>query len=71
MPFYDICLRIKHTFKFKSAFGNQKCTLKNIKSALLLFAAPRPFLSLRKTLDIVRYYILIIFDTYWNKEEYT
>ena len=56
MPFYDVYLHIKHylhmsyTFKLKSSFGNQKCTLKNIKSALFLFSAPCPFFSLRETL---------------------
>ena len=33
-------LNVSYTFKFKSAFVNQKCALKNIKSALFLFSAP-------------------------------
>ena len=58
MPFYDVYLQIKYylhmsyTFKLKSSFGNQKCALKNIKSALFLFSAPCPFFSLRETLVI-------------------
>ena len=43
-------LIMSYTFKLKSAFGNQKCAPKNIKSALFLFTAPFPFFSLRKTL---------------------
>ena len=43
-------LNVSYTFKFKSAFGNQKCALKHIKSALLLFSVPCPFFSLRETL---------------------
>ena len=39
-------------FKLKSALGNQKCTLINIKSALFLFSAPRPIFSLGETLVI-------------------
>ena len=31
-----------YTIKLKSAFGNPKCALKNIKSALFLFSAPCP-----------------------------
>ena len=41
-----LILNISYIFKFKSAFGNQKCTLKNIKSTLLLFSAPCLFLRL-------------------------
>ena len=29
-------LNMSYTFKFKSIFGNQKCALKNTKSALIL-----------------------------------
>ena len=43
-------LNMSYTFKLKSAFGNQKCALKNIKSAPFLFSAPCPFFSLRETL---------------------
>ena len=57
-------LNVPYTFKFKSAFGNQKCALKDIKSALgnqkcalkdiknalLLFSAPCPFLRLGESL---------------------
>ena len=35
-----------HIFLNLSVFGNQKCALKNVKSALFLFSAPCPFLSL-------------------------
>ena len=40
-------LNISYTFVLTSAFGTQKCALKNIKSALFLFSAPCPFFSLR------------------------
>ena len=43
-------LNMSYTFKFKSAFGNQKSAFKNIKSVFILFSAPCPFLSLRETL---------------------
>ena len=43
-------LNMSFTFKLKSAFGNQKCALRNIKSAIFLFSAPYPFFSLRETL---------------------
>ena len=43
-------LNMSYSSKLKSAFGNQKCALKNIKSALFLFSAPCPFFSLRETL---------------------
>ena len=36
-------LNMSYTFKLKSAFGNRKCALKNIKSALFLFSARCPF----------------------------
>ena len=42
---FDYTLNISYTFKFKSAFGNQKC-------ALFLFSAPRSFLSVRETLQL-------------------
>ena len=45
-------LNMSYTFKLKSAFRIQKFALKNIKSALFLFSAPCPFLSLRETLVI-------------------
>ena len=45
-------LNMTYTFKLKSAFGNQKCALKNIKSALFLLSAPCPFFSLRETLHL-------------------
>ena len=38
------------TFKFKSAFKNQKCARNNPKIALFLLAAPCPILSLKETL---------------------
>ena len=43
-------LNISYTFKLKSAFENQKCSLKKVRSALFLFSTPCPFLSLRETL---------------------
>ena len=43
-------LNMSYTFKFKNAFENQKCALKNIKSTLFLFSAPHPFLSPRETM---------------------
>ena len=46
-------LNMSYTFKLKSVFGNQKCVLKNIKSALFLFSAPCPFFSLRETLIFI------------------
>ena len=42
-------LNMSYTFKFKSAFKNQKCALKNTKSALFMFSAPCPFLRLEET----------------------
>ena len=42
-----------HIFKFRSAFGNEKCALKNIKSDLFLFSALCPFLSPKERLVIV------------------
>ena len=44
-------LNKSYTFKFISDFGNQKCALKNIKSALSLFSSPCLFLSPRETLQ--------------------
>ena len=41
---------MSYTFKLKSAFGNPKCALKNIKNALFLFSESYPILSLGETL---------------------
>ena len=43
-------LNMLYTFKFKSVFGNKKCALRNIKSALFLFSVPCPFLAWGETL---------------------
>ena len=52
--FMFVCiLNVLYTFKFRSAFGNQKCVLKIIKSAILLVSAPCCFFRLKATLVII------------------
>ena len=45
-----------YTFIFKSAFGNKKYALKNIKCALFLFSAPCPFFELEGISAVIANY---------------
>ena len=51
---------MSYDFKLKSAFINQKCTLKSIKSAVFLFSAPCPFLNLVETVGNIFFFTIVV-----------
>ena len=50
--------------KLKSAFNNQKCVQKNLKSALFLIIAPCPLLNVGETLNkiLLGKYLKVLFS---------